>query len=98
MKTIAVVMALALSVCITGCMSAGISQMQPAQIRATEGLILCSKLQTAYGSGVEIYVNADSVRKGSTSKSKVTMAADCTTTVESDVSIPAMLPPIGIPR
>lgn len=73
--------------CIPGCMSMGIQSMTEGQIKATAGMITCTKLATAYGQGISTTVNADDVRKGATNKSEITMTPDCAITIKTDVGV-----------
>ena len=72
---------------LSGCMSLGVQQMTPQQITATNGMITCTKLATAYGQGISVTINADDVRKGATNKAKITMSPDCASTVETDIGV-----------
>ncbi len=72
---------------LSGCMSLGVQQMTPEQIKATNGMITCTQLATTYGRGISTTVNADDVRKGATNMSKITMTPDCAVTVETNVGV-----------
>lgn len=73
---------------LAGCMgSFGVQGMTEGQIKATEGMITCSKILSAYGQGISVTVNADDVRKGATNKSKITMTPDCAVSIETDVGV-----------
>ncbi len=87
MKSTKILIIAALSIAMAGCMSLGVQQMTPAQITATNGMVTCTKLATAYGQGIATTVNADDVRKGATNKSKIVMGPDCTITIEGDVGM-----------
>lgn len=66
----------------------GVQQMTPEQIRATAGMATCTEAVTMYGKGASITANTDEVRKGATSKGKVTITCGSSTmTIETDVGV-----------
>lgn len=69
-----------------GCMS--ISDMSAAQIRATNGVAMCSQVVTMYGKGSSITVNADDIRKGATGSGKTSIVCgDATMTIQHDIGV-----------
>jgi len=69
-----------------GCV--GVADMSASQIRATNGVVMCSQVTSIYGKGSAITVNADDVRKGSTSKGKILIVCgDATMTIDYDVGV-----------
>jgi hypothetical protein len=78
---------LASTVLLAGCVSMGISEMSPEQIRAAEGLVTCTQIYSAWGRGVATSINVDDVRKGATSKGAITVAPDCGVTIRHDVGV-----------
>ncbi len=80
-------------VALTGCMSLGIDRMSPEQIKATNGMLTCVTMATAYGRGIQTTVNADDIKKAASTKTKITMSPDCAVTVETDVATVPVLAP-----
>jgi hypothetical protein len=72
---------------LAGCVSMGISEMSPEQIRAAEGLVTCTQIYSAWGRGVATSINVDDVRKGATSRGGITVAPDCGVTIHHDVGV-----------
>lgn len=62
------------SLLLAGCPSMGYYNMSPEQIKATAGTISCSTVNSVYGKGSAIAVNADDIRKGATSTGAVTIS------------------------
>lgn len=71
---------------LSGCLSMGVHNMSAEQIRATEGMVTCTTVYTAYGKGNTTTVNADDTRKGNNSKGKITISPECAVTIESDTA------------
>ena len=66
-----------------GCMSMQIPDMSAAQIKATNGLMMCAQVVSMYGKGSSITVNSDDIRKGSTAKGKTSIVCgDASMTIE----------------
>jgi hypothetical protein len=78
---------LASTVLFTGCVSMGISEMSPEQIRAAEGLVTCTQIYSAWGKGIATSINIDDVRKGATAKGAITVSPDCSVTIQHDVGV-----------
>ena len=71
---------------IPGCV--GVPDMSASQIRATNGLIMCSQVTSIYGKGSAITINADDVRKGSTAKGKTSVVCgDASMTIETNIGV-----------
>jgi hypothetical protein len=70
-----------------GCVSMGISEMSPEQIRAAEGLVTCTQIYSAWGKGIATSINVDDVRKGATAKGTITVSPDCSVTIQHDVGV-----------
>ena len=88
----------AIAMSLAGCMSLGIDRMSPEQLRATNGMVTCTRLLTMYGQGIATSVNIDDLRKHTTSKSKISMAGDCTITIEGDVGTNVPAKPEPLPK
>lgn len=78
-----------LSLLLAGCsFGGGVQQMTPEQIKATAGMATCTEATTLYGKGASITANTDEVRKGATSKGKMTITCGSSTmTIETDVGV-----------
>lgn len=69
---------------LTGCV--GVADMSASQIRATNGMIMCSQVVSIYGKGSSITVNADDIRKGATAKGKTSITCgDSQMVIEQEV-------------
>lgn len=71
-----------------GC-AGGIQSLTPEQLKQMPGMTACSRAQTPYGNVSTVVVAVDDVRKNATNKFKVTIAPDCTISVEGDVGVAA---------
>ena len=71
---------------LAGCLN--MADMTAGQIRATNGLAMCTQATTMYGKGSSITVNADDVRKGATGKGKTAITCgDATMVIDHDVGV-----------
>ena len=69
-----------------GCLS--VQDMTAAQIRATNGMAMCSQAVSIYGKASSITVNADDIRKGATARGKTAITCgDSTMVIEHDVGV-----------
>ena len=78
----------AITLVLPGCMSMSVPEMSSAQIRATNGMVMCAQVTSMYGKGSSITVNADDIRKGATAKGKTSIVCgDATMVIESHVGV-----------
>lgn len=69
-----------------GCMS--VPDMSAAQLRATNGMVMCAQVVSMYGKGSSITVNADDIRKGVNAKGKTAISCgDASMVIETDVGV-----------
>ncbi len=69
---------------LSGCLS--VSDMSAQQLKATNGMAMCSTVATAYGRGSSITVNADDIRKGASAKGKTEIrCGDAVMVIEGEV-------------
>lgn len=81
-------LAVSASLLLTGCPSMGYYNMSPEQIKATAGTISCSTVNSVYGKGSAIAVNADDVRKGATHAGAVTITCgEASMVIKSEVGV-----------
>lgn len=74
-----------------GCVN--LSEMSANQLRATNGMAMCSQATSLYGRGSSITVNADDLKKGQTGKGKtVITCGDSQMVIEHDVGIAPRAP------
>ena len=77
-----------LTLVLPGCMSMNVPDMSAAQIKATNGMVMCAQVVSMYGKGSSITVNADDIRKGATAKAKTSITCgDATMIIESNVGV-----------
>ena len=70
---------------VPACMS--VSDMSAAQLRAANGLAMCSQVTSIYGRGSSITVNADDIRKGATGKGRTSIeCGDAKMVIEQSVA------------
>lgn len=81
-----------LCVMLTGCLGIGISEMSPEQIRASNGMMSCTNVNSMYGKASGISVNADDIRKGATATGKTEITCgEAKMTIEITTTVPALL-------
>jgi hypothetical protein len=74
---------------LAGCQNLGYSNMTAEQIRATNGTSTCTSINTIYGKQSMIAINEQDVKKGSTSKGKLSITCgDALMSIESDIGVP----------
>ncbi len=73
---------------LAGCLSLGVHDMSAAQIKATNGMVMCGQMVSLYGKGSSITVNADDIRKGATAKGKLSIVCgDAQMTIEHNIGV-----------
>ena len=71
---------------LAGCLN--MEAMTASQIRATNGLAMCSQMVTLYGKGSSITVNADDIRKGATAKGRTSITCgDALMVIDSNIGV-----------
>lgn len=75
-----------------GCMSMGIQNMTPEQIKAAEGLLTCDNIASVYADANSVSVNMETLKKGLTSKTKITVGKDCSVTIDTESTAVSVKP------